>query len=187
LRAEHGLPFRGGARAVQDLRAGDLVMTKDAGAVPVVWAGGQHIAGIDLLAAPYLWPVRIRGMGNARDVLVSPQHGILVSNVLVRAKHLAEVDAARFRHVCPAGGVGYQHLLLPQHALICAEGIWTESMYPGPVATRALGPDARFDLVRRMPRLGPAPLGSVPVGLIYGPRIRPLIGRKACADVRVPA
>ena len=44
--------------------------------------------------------------------------------------------------------VEYHHLLLPRHALIQAEGAWCESLYPGPMATAALGLAARASLAR---------------------------------------
>ena len=72
-----------GAVAVEDLRPGDLVLTRDRGAQPLRWVGSSRVDGGTLASTPRLRPIRIRAgaLGRhapAQDLLVSPQHRILV-------------------------------------------------------------------------------------------------------------
>ena len=48
-----------GPRPVQDLRPGDLVLTRDRGAQPLRWTGRRLLGDTALSAAPHLRPVRI--------------------------------------------------------------------------------------------------------------------------------
>ncbi|MEM8871675.1 MAG: Hint domain-containing protein, partial [Pseudomonadota bacterium] len=64
-----------GAVAVEELEAGDMVITRDAGPQPVRWVGSRTVDGAGRYA-----PVRIAAgaLGNARDLLVSPNHRMVV-------------------------------------------------------------------------------------------------------------
>ena len=74
----------------------------------------------------------------------------------------------------------YHHLLLADHQVLFAEGAATESMYPGPVVRRMLGPAIWGDICRTMPRLAwlddEGTLDDV--AHIYGPRVHPLLDRR---------
>ena len=65
-----------GYRTIDQMQVGDLVLTADAGAQPVQWIGRQTVLGIGELA-----PIRFRrrALGAERDLLVSPQHRMLLS------------------------------------------------------------------------------------------------------------
>jgi hypothetical protein len=132
-----------GPRPVERITVGDRVITLDDGVQPVTWTGRRQVAARGKLA-----PVRIgRGvLGNSRDLLVSPQHRVLVQGwaaqlncgqdaFLVAARHL--IDGDRVRRM-PGGMVDYLHLGFARHALIRSEGIWTESHF-GHSAGRAEG------------------------------------------------
>jgi len=125
-----------GLRPVEDLRPGDMVMTMDNGAQPVRWAGQRTISGRGQFA-----PIRFaKGvLGNTRDILVSPQHRMLIAGwraemffgedeVLVAAKHLVNNDRI---HAAPVDEVTYVHVLFDRHEVIFAEGCASESFYPG--------------------------------------------------------
>ena len=125
-----------GARAVETLRVGDLIHTADNGLQTLRWIGRRTVSAQGSLA-----PIRILtgALGNDRDLLVSPQHRMLLSGwqaqlnfgedeVLVAAKHLvngATIFPAQRR------SVDYIHLLFDRHEIIFAEGIPTESFHPG--------------------------------------------------------
>jgi hypothetical protein len=122
-----------GEVAVEDLREGDIVVTRDTGAEalePVRWIGRRRI---DTAAHPRpadCRPIRVcRGAiapGRPhRDLLVSPDHALFVDGVLIPAKLLVNgmtiVQDDSIRHV------EYFHMELERHAILVAEGLETES------------------------------------------------------------
>ena len=176
-----------GERRVEDLRAGDLVQTLDEGAQPILWAGARQFDADDLAARPDMRPVLIRdgALGNRGDVLVSPQHAVLVATDqgarLARARHLAALKDGRFRVARGRREVCYHHLLLPRHAVIFANGAACESLYPGPQALRSFGPALCADLLRVLPPLQLVIAGSKATSAVYGPLARPILGQNAVA------
>ncbi len=125
-----------GERAVESLKPGDLVETLDHGARPLLWIGFTCADGTGRHA-----PVRIRAgaLGNSRDLLVSPQHRMLVqgwqaelhfgqSEVLVPARHLVDGKSIVQQSV---SDVGYWHLLFDRHEIIWSDGALSESFFPG--------------------------------------------------------
>jgi len=173
-----------GAVPVETLRAGDLVLSRDQGAVPVLWAGGRSLSRAELDAAPELLPVLIRenALGAHGPLLVSPQHAVLAltpaGERLVRARHLAELGDPRFRVAKGKRRVAYHHILLPRHALVRANGLETESLYPGPMALAALGPMARLEIAAAQPWLAPVLFGAADAARVYGPTVRPIAPRR---------
>ena len=169
---------------VEAIRAGDRVMTLDHGLQPVIWAGGRHLDRAALEAEPLMRPVLIRdgAMGNRGDVLVSPNHAVLAEvdgvEMLVRAKHLAEMGDARFRIAKGKKEVGYHHLLLERHGIVYAQGMATETLYPGPMAVAALGPVVAAELAAAFPLLAPVLAGVAEAAELYGPTARPVAKRR---------
>lgn len=155
-----------GERLVEDLRVGDLVMTRDNGPQPVRWVGRRHVTGAEIAANPALAPVRIAAgaLGPnlpARDLLVSQQHRVLVRSaiaarmfdaqeLLVAAKHLAEVEGIDI--LADADGVTYVHVMFAAHEVVVSNGAETESLYPGPQALLALG-EAAEEIFTLFPQL----------------------------------
>ena len=86
-----------GPRAVETLSVGDEVLTLDHGPQHIRWIGTRHLSRDDLIAKHKLLPVRIKAgaLGNGlphRDLLVSPQHRMLVrSAIAVRMFDAKEV------------------------------------------------------------------------------------------------
>jgi hypothetical protein len=163
-----------GPRAVETFRAGDLVVTRDHGPQPLVWAGACRVDAARLDLQPNLRPIRIAagalGPGQpARDLLLSPQHRVLVrsaiaermfgsAEILVAAKHLVGLPGI---DVCaPAEGFGYHHLLFSGHQVVRSEGAWTESLFLGPRAMLGLDPAARREVMTLFPGLAEA--GTMP-------------------------
>lgn len=173
----------GGWRPVEALRPGDLVVTPD-GPRPVLWTACRRVEAAELAARPELRPIRLRAgyYGLTRDLVVSAQHAMAVNGRLIRARHLAEYGAGA-RLALGLRRIRYHHLLLPAHALVLAEGAWSESFHPGPEAVRALTPADRA-LLRRA--LGAAP--GEDLAARHGPRCLPLLsGREARALLREEA
>lgn len=161
------------------LARGDLVMTADASAQPIRWIAARELDAAALAANPHLRPVRIRagalGAGvPARDLVVSPQHRVLLrsgiarrmfgaSEVLVAAKQLLALDGVEIAR--DLDSVTYVHFLFDRHQIVQSEGAWTESLYTGPEALRAIGPDARAEIETLFPEaLTAAPAREVIAG-----------------------
>lgn len=169
-----------GERAVEDIAVGDLVLTRAGAAVPVLWHGVQALGPADLAERPDLRPIRIEAgrLGARRALTLSPQHAVMITGpdgpVLVRARHLAEFGLGA-RVARGIRRVTYHHVLLPQHAVILAEGCPTESFYPGPMALAALSAGDRMALVATI--LGNAPRPQTSLTARYGPRCLKLVSR----------
>ena len=140
-----------GERRVEHLECGDLVLTKDHGPQPIRWAGSKTVRASGALA-----PVSIaRGtFGNDRDLLVSPQHRLLVTGTTseVLAPALALVDGYRIS-VAYGGLVSYHHLMFDQHEVVIANGAPSESFHPGGFGLDTLDAAAREGLFAKFPDL----------------------------------
>lgn len=156
-----------GERPVEDLALGDLVWTRDNGLQPIRWIGRRVLRPAELAAQPNLRPIRIKagalGAGQpARDLVVSPQHRILVrsaiavrmfgaAEVLVAAKQLLSLPGIAIDEA--ARDVTYLHLMFDHHEVLVSNGAETESLYPGPVALAALGEAAAAEIHALFPEL----------------------------------
>ena len=154
-----------GEVAVQHLQAGDKVVTRDNGIQPVRWVGRTQMFIQDFQADPHLLPVFIRqgsfGKGlPERDMMVSPNHRILVANqrtnlrfaereVLVAAKHLT----AEGVHTIQSSGTTYIHFLCDRHEVVLADGIWTESFQPDDHSLKGIGNAQRLEIFEIFPEL----------------------------------
>ncbi len=180
---EMGIPcFTTGARIatpcgdvpIEGLHVGDLVQTLDHGPQPIIWIGKRHLSQAELIAFPKLRPVHIRegALGNDRDMLVSPQHGMVTTQDgdtphLARAIHLSRHGGPGFRVANGVRTVTYYHLMFEQHEIIIADGAPSESFYPGPMAMGALGTDEQREIAHLFPELL-----TRPGGVAYGPTAR---------------
>ena len=156
-----------GARAVETLIPGDLVLTADGEALPVRWLGRSVVSR--LFADPLrILPVRIRAgaLGvnlPARDLLLSPNHAVRIGDTLVQAGALVNGTSVVRAQDAPLA-FAYWHLELDTHALVIAEGVAAESFLDGveeigfqnwdertaPAAVREL-PYPRVRSARQMP------------------------------------
>jgi hypothetical protein len=117
---------------VEQLCAGDRVLTRGNGVQEIRWIGQSTSRAVGELA-----PVCIRkgALNNAHDLVVSPDHRLFIyqrsdeigagrSELMVKARHLVNGDTV----VRLQGGfVDYFQLLFDNHQIIYAEGIATES------------------------------------------------------------
>jgi hypothetical protein len=144
---------------VEALRAGDLVVTRSGNRRPIRWIGRRTFSGIFAAGKLGILPVRIRANALAegvprRDLLVSPQHAILVDHVLVPAGSL--LNGQSIVQVESVESVIYYHVELDSHDVILAEGAPLESfvdddsraMFDNTAEYYALYPDARAEPVR---------------------------------------
>lgn len=128
---------------VEQLTEGQLVTTLDHGDQPIRWIGTFTCAGIGKMA-----PIRIPEglLDNRRELLVSPQHRLLVSSpiamrmfgvddlLIPAVKLLGHGGVARVER----GVVTYVHLLFDRHEIVFAEGAATESLLMGTQAVVSL-------------------------------------------------
>lgn len=174
--------------AIEDIREGMRVQTKDNGMQEVLWTGAKRVSGARLYAMPELRPVRLRrgALGIDRpdaDLLVSPSHRMLVKGarardlfgqdeVLVAARDLIDDRmVVRDRTVTE---VTYIHLLLDHHEVVMANGLETESFLPEGEALDAVETMQRERLIAAMPSLA---LGAA----AYSAPARRLLGRGEAA------
>lgn len=131
---------------IEDLMAGDRVLTRDDGAQEIRWIGQSTLRAVGSFA-----PVMIRkgALHNENDLIVSPDHRLFVyqrqdrlgagrSEVLVKVRHLINGETVV---QLDGGFVDYFQLLFDDHQIIYAEGIAAESLLIDPRTDAAL-PDA---------------------------------------------
>jgi len=161
-----------GDRCIEDLVAGDLVLTMDRGYQPIRWIGSSKRPATGDLA-----PILIRkgALGNDRDLRVSPQHRMLLQGwqaemlfgkeeeVLATAKSLVN-DHSILRE--EGGEVDYFHMLFDTHEIIYAEGAPSESFHPGEQGWKALDQATRDEILTLFPELG------MGLNASYGPSVR---------------
>ncbi len=119
--------------AVEDLRAGDMVITVDGAArsaQPVKWVGIRHVNLANHPSLEEVAPVRIarHAFGAnvpSRDLIVSPPHAIHIDGKLIPAKLL--VNDMTITRAYDLADVTYYHVELDHHAVILAENLPAES------------------------------------------------------------
>lgn len=154
-----------GQRAVEDLQAGDLVMTQDRGAQPVLLLR-KRVVIFDTDAAREQAPVEFKpgSLGHGlpmRPLMVSPQHRMLMVDqegreVLAPAVGLCA--RPKVRRKLGMKQVVYYHILLDHHAIVMAEGVAAESLYASDEMMRGLSVSDRMAISVHYPMHGPLPL-----------------------------
>ena len=145
-RGTHITLATGAQRPIEDLRPGDRILTRDDGVQELRWIGMTTSRATGEMA-----PILIRKgtLNNARDLLVSPEHRLMVyqrrdalgagtPELLIPARHLVNGDSVV---VQDGGFVDYFQLLFDRHHIVYAEGIAAESLFLDPVTEPALPPE----------------------------------------------
>jgi choice-of-anchor A domain-containing protein len=140
----HNLPFNGtfcflsgthirtptGETMVESLTRGDLVVTADGRTLPVRWVGINTVSTV--FADPLrVLPIRIRQGALAdnvpsRDLLLSPDHAVLIDDILIQAGALVNGVSIIRETNMPTTFV-YYHIEVEDHSLILAEGAPAET------------------------------------------------------------
>ncbi len=166
-----------GPRAVETLREGDKVLTRDNGFQELRWSGATTLDPARLVFEERFRPVLIRkdALGEgcpARDMMVSPQHRMLrtgpvaqlyfdENEVLVAAKNLTGMKG--ISRVAPQAGVTYIHMLFDRHEVVMADGCWSESFQPGDFSLKGMDRAQRAEILTLFPDLETADgLGNFP-------------------------
>ena len=118
-----------GEVAVEDLRAGDRVLTVSGARRKIRWIGHRRVACTGHPRPDQVWPVRIRAgaFGDhqpIRDLLLSPDHAVLRAGDLIPIRYL--VNGATVVQE-PRDAVTYWHVELDRHDVLLAEGLGCES------------------------------------------------------------
>jgi Hint domain len=155
-----------GEMPAESLRVGDKVVTRDNGVQQIRWVGRNDLDWRQLQVQAHLKPVLVRegSLGDGlpeRDMMVSPNHRILVSNaltalhfdepeVLVAAKHLV---GGLGMQTIDSFGTTYIHFLFDRHEVLLSNGCWSESFQPHDYALKGLGNAQRIEIYELFPEL----------------------------------
>ncbi len=155
-----------GERLVEELQAGDRIITRDNGIQEIRWVGHREMSGKMLAAAPHLRPVMIRAgsLGGGlpeRDMMVSPNHRMLVSNERTQLYFEESEVLAAAKHLTGAAGIlsvdvlatTYIHFMFDRHEIVLSNGAWSESFQPGDWSLRGIGNAQRNELFEVFPEL----------------------------------
>ncbi|MEM9913008.1 MAG: Hint domain-containing protein [Pseudomonadota bacterium] len=155
-----------GERLVEDLQPGDRIITRDNGLQEICWVGRRDLSERDLQQARSLRPILVKegALGRGlpeRDMIVSPQHRVLMQNdrtalyfddheVLAAAWHLTDLEGIARLGATP---VSYVHFMCERHEVVLSNGAWTESFQPGDTVMDAMGEAAREEIYAVFPEL----------------------------------
>lgn len=156
-----------GPKSVEELKKGDLVITRDNGLQPIRWVDSTIARASDEKALSRRAPVLIKahafGVNTPqRDTMVSPLHRVVVQGpeaqmlfdqdeVLVCAKFLTNGTT-----ILPVRGmkeVEYFHILFDTHQIVYADGMLSESFHPGQVGLDAMDAHIRAEVLELFPQL----------------------------------
>ena len=115
---------------VETLKRGDIVLTSDGRSIPVDWLGVQTVS-LRFADKLRVLPIRIRAGALAdnvpsRDLLVSPDHALLVEGALIQAGALIN-GTSIVRETNVPTILTYYHVEVEDHSLILAENTPAET------------------------------------------------------------
>lgn len=161
-----------GLRRIEIVRPGDLIVTRTSGLQPVQMVWKRRLTRAQLERNPELAPIRLRPraigpMMPQRDVLVAPDHRLLIpgfrlagvpddTSVLTEARKIADTSDAVFADH-NLDSVTYFQLVFAEHQVLAVDGLPLESYLPDAAAIEALGGEMRDALEERFPELRDAP------------------------------
>ncbi|MCH2163041.1 MAG: Hint domain-containing protein [Marinovum sp.] len=148
-----------GPIAVETLRPGIQVPTRDQGLQTIRWVGRRTVSTTGANV-----PIRIaKGtMGAVRDLVLSSQHRVLIQDVwatlmfgedevLVKAKDL--INDHSVRPVTDMDEITYVHILFDTHQIVMANGVACESYLPGPATMKQFDRSTQTEIVLLFPEL----------------------------------
>ncbi len=147
-----------GARAIEQVKAGDSVWTRQNGPQPVRWIGSTEVDGVGAFAPVFFAPGVI---GNDQELVVSQQHRMFLQSaaaemlfgaaeVLVAAKHLCGLPGVSLRS---QPRIRYTHLMFDRHQVVRANGALTESFFLTAQSLDGIDQDHRNELLALFPSL----------------------------------
>ena len=175
-RGAHVLCASAKTRPIEDLCAGDKVMTRDSGMQTIKWIGSTILDRYALDKNPEYRPIRFKkgALGQNNATLLSPQHRVMLEDwraillfgtpeVLVPAKALVNDKTIVIAHSMDK--VEYFHILFEKHEILFVDNIWSESFFPGEYMLNGLGKATYAEIIALFPALESRPDA-------YGPTAR---------------
>lgn len=152
-----------GEMPVEWLATGDRLVTRDGAPAPVLWLTRRHLRREALARTPELRPVEFAagavGPGTpTHATTLAPATRVLltgwkvelcagVDNGLAKLSGLA--DGTAIRTPASPEGTYYTYVLLPAHAVVRANGLWTETLLLDPAARETFAGDLPPGLLDR--------------------------------------
>lgn len=157
-----------GEVAIENLVAGDRVVTRDHGAQEIVWIGATELSPVHMDIIKNLRPILIKKGALAKDLptqdlRVSRQHRILVRDwraemmfgseggVLVPAFTLC--NDSTIVEERPTQNVTYIHMAFNNHEIVYADGVETESFHPAERTVSGMTDAVKEELFTLFPHL----------------------------------
>ncbi|NOX40310.1 MAG: Hint domain-containing protein [Alphaproteobacteria bacterium] len=157
-----------GRVAVEDLRPGDFIQTRDNGFQPLRWISSCSLSSEATGVDDTSWPIRIKAdaLGELRplqDLVVSPRFRLLSNHpscvalfgspeTLAPAVDLLDGDT--ILRVRPSADLLFYNLMFDQHQIITANGLETESYHPGNFGVAAMSLEMQMQMRQIFPHLG---------------------------------
>jgi hypothetical protein len=148
----------GRQRAIESLKPGNRVLTRDHGRQSIRWIGQSRLRATGEFA-----PVVITAgtLGNEGDLILGQHHrvflyqrqklpGLSTAELLVQARHLVDDDRVYIR---TGGWTDYFSLVFDAHEIIYAEGVPSESLLVTEAVVSRLPADVADEVKSRFPGL----------------------------------
>ena len=148
----------GSQKAIEALRPGERILTRDHGKQRVRWIGHARLRAVGAFAPVVISAGRL---GNAGDLILSQHHrvflyqrekvaGLSTSELLVQARHFVDGEQVYLR---TGGCVDYFSLVFDHHEIIYAEGIPSESLMVNDATVNRLPPEIAAEVKAQFPGL----------------------------------
>lgn len=179
-----------GARRIENMRKGDLVVTRDNGLQPVRMVWSRTVTATEISADPSLAPVVLKPraigpMMPQQDLRVGAAHRVLIpgwrlldvpetKSCFIAARDLAGISDGAFVERSEAD-VTFYNVVFDNHQVFCANGLPVESFLPTPTAMCAMENSVTEDITRLFPELLKSPSSYPPAEYPTenAPRYRP--------------
>ena len=166
--------------AIENLRPGDRVLTRDHGKQRVRWIGHARLRAVGAFA-PVVIPAGT--LGNMGDLILSQHHrvflyqrqklpGLTTSELLVQARHFVDGEKVYLRE---GGFVDYFSIVFDHHEIIYAEGVPSESLMVNDATVGRLPPEIAADVKAQFPGLTQNPHFGTEAGRQFLDAIGPAI------------
>lgn len=161
-------PF--GARRIEMVRPGDLIVTRDNGLLPVKMIWKHTVSAVELAKSPDLAPIclsprAIGPMMPTRPLRIAPGHmalipGYRIADVADNMSYLMSIDAVAAPNDAAYVDrsdeeITYYNLIFEDHQIFCVDGLPIESLRPTPKIVALMDVETREELLELFPNLSP--------------------------------
>lgn len=147
-----------GPQAVDWLRTGDRVMTRDHGFQPILWAGRTIVPAKAPCPSPIQFSAGCAGSNTPeQDFRLPADHRVLLKSSQIELLFGCSEALAPAKAIINGRGISttqisyaasYFHIMFAEHEIVMAEGIWVESFFPDQAALAALSPEQQIHIQR---------------------------------------